>query len=186
MNLELAGGVKAFPEEVELAQVTFIIPLVSRNAVARFCPDLVNEILPFKDKFWEQYINKGKPGRAFDGIVPGSLPKFQAAASAFLAGSGRSHLQILPSDDLPADFKACMDPTFYGISAGWETTASEPSYCGSIRFGIAGTRQVAVGDFSRILEVTRGTKGISSGGMTLATARQWFRNITQDCNHVRM
>ena len=186
LNLSLEGGVRAMAEHVQPSTRGFYLPFVSRNAVARFCPDLVSEILPFKEQFWEQFIAKGKPGRAFDGVVPGSISKFQAAASALLAGRQVSkHLQLLGSDDLPADFKACMDPTFYGITAGWETTASEPSYCGSIRLGITGTRQVAVGDFSRILEATRGAKGMSSGGMTLAAVRQWFRNMTQDCKYVR-
>ena len=118
LNLSLEGGVRAMAEHVQPSTRGFYLPFVSRNAVARFCPDLVNETTGFKERFWDQFVNKGKPGRAFDGIAQGSIPKFQAAAQALLAGCPTDRLQLLASEDLPADFKSCMDPTFYGISAG--------------------------------------------------------------------
>ena len=91
-------------ERVQPSTRGFYLLFVSRNAVARFCPDLVNETTGFKEKFWDQFVNKGKPGRAFDGIAQGSIPKFQAAAQALLAGCPTDRLQLLASEDLPADF----------------------------------------------------------------------------------
>ena len=156
----------------------FFFPWIVSNAFKESFEPMKEHTEKFTNKFMEQVVKAGTAGRRIDSVGDHTV-LVRCVEDMFKNEIDKKEMRIVPDSDMDAAMKSAMEPSFFGATKSWETTACENAFFGSMRITCKGTRKLAAMNWAALIAYLR-HKGQALATLKPADARLFFRNMTKD------
>lgn len=156
----------------------FFFPWVVSNAFKENFEPMKEHTEKFTSKFSEQVVKAGTAGRRIDSVGDHAA-LVRCVEDVFKAEIDKQEMRIVPDSDMDNAMQSAMEPSFFGATKSWETTACEHAFFGSIRITFKGTRKLCVMSWAALIAFLR-HKGQPLADLKPADARLFFRNMSRD------